>query len=272
MKNTHTAAPAKASGSTLLSRLRLALIVILVAAVYYWSVQGMQFEGIQGTAGTVSRSILQGFLHPDWSFVYLAEGEDLLRGLLDTLVISILGTVVAAVVCIPFAFWASSNMSRRLAVSGSGKIVLSVIRVFPEIIVAILFIKAVGPGSFAGVLALGIHSVGMLGKLYSETIESIDRGPEEALIASGANRLQVLRYAVLPQVIPQFLSYSLYRFEINIRSATTLGLVGAGGIGTPLIFALQVRNWNRVGIILLGIIVLIILTDWISGWVRRRII
>lgn len=271
MKSNTTPAPGKASGSAFRARIRFALISLIVIAVYYWSIQGIRFEGIQGTAGTVSKSILQGFLHPDWSFVYIPEGEDLLRGLLDTLVISILGTVVAAVVCIPFAFWASTNMSRRLAVSGSGKIALSVIRVFPEIIVAILFIKAVGPGSFAGVLALGIHSVGMLGKLYSETIENIDRGPQEALIASGANRLQVLRYAVLPQVIPQFLSYSLYRFEINIRSATTLGLVGAGGIGTPLIFALQVRNWNRVGIILLGIIALVVLTDLVSGWLRKRI-
>ncbi|GAB6991642.1 phosphonate ABC transporter, permease protein PhnE [Paenibacillus pini] len=268
--------PSKTSSSSskhiALTRIRFGIIAIVVALIYYWSIQGMHFEGLQSTAGTVSRSILQGFLHPDWSFVYLAEGEDLLRGLLDTLIISILGTVVAAITCIPFAFWASSNMSRHLATSGSGKIILSIIRVFPEIIVAILFIKAVGPGSFAGVLALGIHSIGMLGKLYSETIESIDHGPEEALIASGANRLQVLRYAVLPQVIPQFLSYSLYRFEINIRSATTLGLVGAGGIGTPLIFALQVRNWNRVGIILLGIIFLVVMTDLISGWVRKRII
>lgn len=271
MKSNTTPVTGKASGSAFRARIRFALISLIVIAVYYWSIQGIRFEGIQGTAGTVSKSILQGFLHPDWSFVYIPEGEDLLRGLLDTLVISILGTVVAAVVCIPFAFWASTNMSRRLAVSGSGKIALSVIRVFPEIIVAILFIKAVGPGSFAGVLALGIHSVGMLGKLYSETIENIDRGPQEALIASGANRLQVLRYAVLPQVIPQFLSYSLYRFEINIRSATTLGLVGAGGIGTPLIFALQVRNWNRVGIILLGIIALVVLTDLVSGWLRKRI-
>jgi phosphonate transport system permease protein len=92
------------------------------------------------------------------------------------------------------------------------------------------------------------------------------------LIACGANRWQVIFFAVLPQVIPQFLSYSLYRFEINIRSATTLGLVGAGGIGTPLLFALQMRNWNRVGVILLGIVVLIILTDLISGWLRKRIV
>ncbi|WP_025719451.1 phosphonate ABC transporter, permease protein PhnE [Paenibacillus sp. 1-18] len=254
------------------SRLRLWAIAILLIIIYIWAFRGMQFEGLQGTAKSVSVAILDGFLHPDWSFVYIPEGEDLLRGLLDTLVISILGTFVSAFVCLPFAFWASSNMTRLRPLSGSGKFVLSVIRVFPEMIVAILFIKAVGPGSFAGVLALGIHSIGMLAKLFSETIENVDHGPQEALVACGANRLQVIFFAVLPQVIPQFLSYSLYRFEINIRSATTLGLVGAGGIGTPLLFALQMRNWNRVGVILLGIVVLIILTDLISGWLRKRIV
>ncbi len=163
-------------------------------------------------------------------------------------------------------------MSRLRVLPGMGKFTLSVIRVFPEMIVAILFIKAVGPGSFAGVLALGVHSIGMLAKLFSETIEGIDSGPEEALIACGANRLQIIRFAVIPQVIPQFLSYTLYRFEINIRSATTLGLVGAGGIGTPLIFALQVRNWNRVGVILLGIVLLVVVTDFISSRFRAKII
>lgn len=118
-----------------------------------------------------------------------------------------------------------------------------------------------GPGSFAGVLALGLHSVGMLGKLFSE-----------ALIAAGATRLQIVRLAVVPQVLPGFLSYILYRFEINLRSATILGVIGAGGIGTPLIFALSSRNWDRVGIILLGIIVMITLTDLISGAIRKKLV
>lgn len=253
-------------------RIRPWLWVILLIAVYLWAFNGLNFEGVQSTAKSVSLSIIDGFAHPDWDYVYDPEGEDLLRGLLDTLIISILGTFISAFLCIPFAFWAAANVSRLRAISGTGKVVLSVIRVFPEMIVAILFIKAVGPGSFAGVLALGVHSIGMLAKLYSESIETIDPGPSEALTAAGASKLQVLWFAVLPQVIPQFLSYSLYRFEINMRSATTLGLVGAGGIGTPLLFALQMRNWNRVGVILLGIIILVVLTDLISGWIRKRIV
>ncbi|WP_411345984.1 phosphonate ABC transporter, permease protein PhnE [Paenibacillus sp. WLX1005] len=260
------------SARPLWHRLRPWVWVAILVAVYIWAFNGLNFEGFQSTAKTVSLSIVDGFMHPDWNYVYDPAGEDLLRGLLDTLIISILGTFISAFLCIPFAFWAAANMSKLRAISGGGKVVLSVIRVFPEMIVAILFIKAVGPGSFAGVLALGVHSVGMLAKLYAESIESIDTGPSEALTAAGASKLQILWFAVLPQVIPQFFSYALYRFEINMRSATTLGLVGAGGIGTPLLFALQMRNWNRVGVILLGIIVLVILTDWISGWIRKRIV
>ncbi|CAH1212370.1 Phosphate-import permease protein PhnE [Paenibacillus plantiphilus] len=120
-------------------------------------------------------------------------------------------------------------------------------------------------------LALGLHSVGMLGKLFAEEVENIDRGPIEALVAVGASYWQVMWFAVIPQVLPGFLSYTLYRFEINVRSATILGIIGAGGIGAPLIFAQSSRDWDRVGIILLRIIVMITLIDLVSGAIRRRI-
>ncbi|MFD1954545.1 phosphonate ABC transporter, permease protein PhnE [Paenibacillus thailandensis] len=248
------------------------LIYIALIAVYVWALAGVPFSGFKETAGQVMKSIVAGIFSPDWDYVYLPDGEDLLRGLLDTLAISVLGTFISAVLCIPFAFWASRNMSRFRAASGAGKAVLSFIRTFPEIIMALLFIKAVGPGSFAGVMALGLHSIGMLGKLFSDEVENIDRGPIEALTASGANRLQVLWYAVIPQVLPGFLSYTLYRFEINVRSATILGVIGAGGIGTPLIFALSTRSWDRVGIILLGIVVMITIIDLISGAIRKKLV
>lgn len=248
------------------------LIYAVLAVIYIWAFAGIPFNGIKETAGQVTKAILSGLFSPDWDYVYLPDGEDLLRGLLDTLAISILGTFISTLLCIPFAFWAAGNMSKFRAVSGSGKILLSLIRTFPEIVMALLFIKAVGPGSFAGVLALGLHSVGMLGKLFADEVEQIDPGPSEALIAAGATRLQILRFAVLPQVLPGFLSYTLYRFEINLRSATILGVIGAGGIGTPLIFALSSRNWDRVGIILLGIIVMITVIDLISGAIRKRLV
>ena len=248
------------------------IILIALAVLYVWVFSGVPVEGIKDTAGQITKAIMTGIVNPDWAYVSSPDGEDLLHGLIDTLAIAILGTFVSAFLSIPFAFWAAANMSTGKVTSSAGKFVLSFIRTFPELVMALLFIKAVGPGSFAGVLALGLHSIGMLGKLYSEGIENIEKGPTEALVATGANRFQVLWYAVLPQVLPDFLSYTLYRFEINVRSATILGVIGAGGIGTPLIFALSSRNWPRVGIILLGIIMMVIIIDFISSSIRKRVV
>lgn len=254
------------------SRIRFWLIALVVVAIYVWSITGIDLPKIKSTAGEFTIAIFNGLFSPEWGYVYLPEGEDLLRGLLDTLAIAVLGTVISAVLCIPFAFWSATNMSRSRWVSGSGKWVLIFIRTFPELVLAVMFIKAVGPGPYAGVLALGLHSIGMLGKLYSESIENMDKGPTEALTACGANRLQTLWFAVIPQVLPDFLSFTLYRFEISVRSAAILGIVGAGGIGTPLIFALEARGWSRVGIIILGIIVTVTIIDYISGYLRRKLV
>ncbi|MEK8132392.1 phosphonate ABC transporter, permease protein PhnE [Paenibacillus filicis] len=253
-------------------RIRYWLVAIIVLAIYVWSFTGIEYTGLTESAGKDFATILRGLFSPDWEFVYRPDGEDLLRGLLDTLGISIIGTFISAILCVPFAFWAANNMSKFRWVTGSGKFMLSLIRTFPEIVMAIIFIKAVGPGAYAGVLALGLHSIGMLGKLYSEAVENLDLGPSEALTACGANRLQVLWFAVMPQVLPHFFSFALYRFEINIRSASILGLIGAGGIGAPLIFALEARAWNRVGVILLGIIVMVTIIDIISSTIRKRLV
>ena len=153
-----------------------------------------------------------------------------------------------------------------------GKIVLAIIRSFPEIVLALMFIKAVGPGSAAGVLALGFHSVGMLAKLFSEAIENLDDGPNEAVVAAGGSKFHVVMFSTLPNLMPALISNTLYRFDVSIRSASILGLVGAGGIGYPLIIALQYRQWDRVGIILLGIIIMVVIIDWISGWIRKKLV
>ncbi|MED0702651.1 phosphonate ABC transporter, permease protein PhnE [Aeribacillus composti] len=247
-------------------------IYVLLAAIYIWALSGIPIEGFKETAGQITKAILSGILSPDWGYVYLPEGEDLLRGLLDTLAIAILGTFISAFLCIPFAFWAANNMTKGKIAAGTGKFILSFIRTFPELVMALLFIKVVGPGSFAGVLALGLHSIGMLGKLFSEEVENIDFGPIEALKATGASGLQTLWFAVVPQIIPGFISYTLYRFEINLRSASILGIIGAGGIGTPLVFAMQSRDWSRVGIILLGIIAMVTIVDIISGYLRKKVV
>ncbi|WP_204120111.1 phosphonate ABC transporter, permease protein PhnE [Levilactobacillus wangkuiensis] len=254
-------------------RWRWLLWVVVIGALYDWTISGLKFTGLQESAGVVSRSIMAGLVHPQWSYVYDGSGEDLVSLILQTLAIAFLGTIVSAVISVPFAFWAARRDHERFFLrSGSGKVVLTLIRTFPEIVLAIMFIKAVGPGSYAGVLAVSIHSIGMLGKLFSEAIENMNRGPEEAIVSAGGRPGQVFGLATLPTIMPEFFSYTLYRFEIAVRSASILGMVGAGGIGTPMIFAIQTRNWPKVGIILLGIVIMVLLIDSLSEQLRKRLI
>ena len=248
------------------------IIAIVVLAIIAWGFVGMPALELKSKSIEILKSIFHGFFHPDWGYVYIPAGEDLLRGLLETFAIAVIGTFIAAIICIPFAFLGAQNLIKIRPVTGITKFILSVIRVFPEIVMALIFIKAVGPGSFSGVLALGIHSVGMLGKLFVEDIERLDFTSVEALKASGANKTKTLIFAVIPQILPSFLSLVLYRFELNLRSASILGLIGAGGIGTPLIFALQTRSWDRVGIILIGLVIMVAIVDLISGAIRKRIV
>lgn len=248
------------------------IIAIVVLAIIAWGFVGMPALELKSKSIEILKSIFHGLFHPDWGYVYIPAGEDLLRGLLETFAIAVIGTFIAAIICIPFAFLGARNLIKVRPVTGITKFILSVIRVFPEIVMALIFIKAVGPGSFSGVLALGIHSVGMLGKLFVEDIERLDFTSVEALKASGANKTKTLIFAVIPQILPSFLSLVLYRFELNLRSASILGLIGAGGIGTPLIFALQTRSWDRVGIILIGLVIMVAIVDLISGAIRKRIV
>lgn len=254
------------------NKYKMIAIVIIIAAIYIWAIAGTPFAGIKDSAGTVTKSILSGIIHPDWGYVYTGDGEDLISMLIQTLAIAFLGTFISAFFSLPLAFWAARNRKSNRVISTSGKILLTAIRTFPEIVLAIIFIKMVGPGSYAGVLAVSIHSVGMLAKLYSEAIENMDHGPSESVLSSGGNKVNILFFATLPQLIPEFISYTLYRFELAVRSASILGIVGAGGIGTPMIFAIDGRSWDRVGIILIGIIVMVTCIDLISGALRKKLV
>ena len=249
-------------------------IFVVIALLVLWSFTGIPFDGIKENAVKVSKAIFEGLIHPDWGYVWRGDGEDLITTLLLTVAIAFLGTFISAIISLPFAFWAARNKISKInwIVSGSGKFFLSFVRTFPEIVLALMFTKAVGPGAFAGVLAVGTHSVGMLAKLFGEAIENLESGPNESVVATGGSKFNVIMFATMPQLLPELVSNTLYRFELAIRSASILGIVGAGGIGTPLIFALQTRSWSRVGIILLGIIVMVTLVDFISGTIRKRLI
>jgi phosphonate transport system permease protein len=189
--------------------------------------------------------------------------------MVETVAIAYAGVLVGSILAIPLGFLAAKNLVGPLALLGKG--ILNGIRAFPELLFAIIFVATVGMGPYAGVLAITINCMGMLGKLYSEVVESIDMTVLEALRASGANKIQVLWYGVLPQVIPEFSSYAIYRFEIDVRSASILGLVGAGGIGAPLLIASNSRSWEEVGMIIFIIVIVVTLVDYLSMYIRKRI-
>lgn len=190
--------------------------------------------------------------------------------MMQTVAIAYAGTLMGAILAIPVGFLAASNIAGNASFIGKG--ILNAVRAFPEILFAIIFVASVGMGPYAGVLAIGINSIGMLGKLYAEVIESIDMEIIHTLQATGASKIQVLVYGVIPQVIPEFSSYALYRYEIDVRSSTVLGIVGAGGIGAPIILATNMRDWEAVGMMLIIIVFTVTIIDLVSTNIRKRIV
>jgi phosphonate transport system permease protein len=204
---------------------------------------------------------------PDWSYLPTA-----IDGMVESLQIAWVGTVIGAILSLPLGFFGAKNVSSGL-VSNVMRQILNAIRAFPEIVLAIaIMIPIAGLGPVAGALAIGLHSVGTLGKLTAEVVEGIDDGPVEAARASGARSLQIQRWGVLPQVLPEIIAFWLYRFEINIRAAAILGVVGAGGIGFSLQQTITFHRYPLAGTAIIVVVVATIAVDTVSGWVRRRII
>jgi phosphonate transport system permease protein len=190
---------------------------------------------------------------------------------LETLAIGFLGTLIGAILAIPFGFLAAKNVVGPI-VSKFGEAILVVIRVFPELILALILVKGFGMNALTGVLTIGLHSIGMLGKLFSETIDNMDRSPLEALDAVGANVWQKIRYGIIPQVVPDLSSVTLYRLDINVRSATILGIIGAGGLGATMTLAAENWNWSILGTIMLSIIIMVLMVDGISSYLRNKLV
>lgn len=193
-----------------------------------------------------------------------------LKPLVDTLAMSIAGTAVAVLFSFPLAFLAARNTSPHPVVFQLARVLLNALRSVPELIMGIIFVAAVGFGALPGVLALGLHSVGMVGKFFAEAIEHVDDAPVEAARAAGATPLQVLYHAVLPQVLPQFADVSVYRWEYNFRASTVMGMVGAGGIGFELMGSLRIMQYQEVSAILLVILAMVTVVDGFSGYLRQK--
>ena len=223
---------------------------------------------------------------PDFSKPVLGEA---LKGALETFAISFMGTFLAVAIALSVVFFASRNLVYsgvlyemepkdrgirflRMIPYLSAKALLNLLRTVPEMVWALIFVFLVGLGPFAGVLALGVHTGGVLGKLFGEVLEDVDPQPIESLQSTGANRLQILFYGVLPQVLPQFISYTLYRWEVNIRVAAVLGLVGAGGLGQRIHIATSLFLEHQLLTYILVIYILVTVADYLSAYLRRRVI
>ena len=194
-----------------------------------------------------------------------------LAGALTTVEIALLGTAAAAVLALPLGFLSARNVAAP-PVFYPARAALNGLRSIDTLVYALVFVAAVGLGPFPGVLAVIAYTTTSLAKLYSEAIEGIDRGPVDAITATGATRLQVLRYGVLPQVLPLFLSYVLYRLETNIRAATVLGFVGAGGIGFYLQTYLRLIDYPAASTVLLVTIAMVMVVDFLSSRLRERLV
>ena len=210
--------------------------------------------------------------------------RELLPGAAETLAISVLGTAIAAVCGIALAYLAARPLHRAAdeadgvlprAVSGASALLarsaMNLSRTLPELLWALALVLAVGLGPFAGALALGVHTAGVLGRLYFEALEEVPPAPLEALRGAGASRLGTALHGVLPQVFPQLVAYTLYRWEVNIRASAVLGVVGAGGLGRDLKLALSWFDYPRAATLVLAILVLVTSVDVASGWIRRRV-
>jgi len=243
-------------------------IAILGPAI--WSALGLNIsmERILGAPADMW-NIVRLMFPPDLTVGYV--GKRVLPKVLESLYIAWIGTMIGAFFSFLLAFPAAKNISSRW-LAFTVRLLFNAIRAFPELLLAFIFLPIFGLGAWTGTLAIGIHSIGTLGKLSSEAIEGIDSGPLEAIRSAGGGWSSVMRFGVLPQVLPTIVAYWLYRFEINLRVSAFLGVIGAGGVGAEMLNQINFRSFQKVGAVLITVIVVVLIIDTISAALRRRII
>lgn len=254
---------------------RIALLVYgVVVGVVLWSVYGV-FVGADGVP--VDRLVAgAGFawqLFTEQLFPPRADAgqlELLIEGLLESIAMAMIATVLGVLLSVPVAFMAAENLAPK-PVYYANRGLISVSRALHELIVAIIAVKAVGLGPLAGIITLAFKTIGFFGKLLAEDLEDIDPGQVDAIRATGANRVQVLLYGVVPQIVPRFVGLSVYRWDINIRQSTIIGIVGAGGIGTLILTAFQRYQYQYAAAILLAIVAVVLVAEGVSAYVRRSV-
>lgn len=262
------------------------LILLVVVAILAWSSSSVEFNGFANKGIEVAKGIWNGLTHPNWDLFLGKIGPDTTvtklgfltistEGvpylLFQTIAIAVLGTLIGGILAIPFSFLACDRIVPK-GVALVFRAVILLIRTIPSLVWALIWIRVTGPNAFCGVVTQSVCSIGMISKMYITAIEDVDTRILESLDASGCSGFQKVRYGILPQIIPNFISTVIYRFDINMKDATTLGIVGAGGIGAPLIQCISSSRWSMVGSYLFGLIILMLIIEFFSTRMRNKLV
>ena len=246
------------------------LVLLIVAIIVSWSANGIDFNGVSEKGSQVAKGIFIGLVTPDTRILFSLDNTAVPFLILETMAIGFLGTIIGAILAIPFSFLASENVVPKPVAFVVRGIVL-LIRTVPSLVWALVWIRVTGPGAMCGVLTQGICSIGMMCKMFVNAIEDIDTRILESLDAAGCTTFQKIRHGILPQLTANFISTIIYRFDLNIKDATTLGIVGAGGIGAPLLQCIKTSRWSMVGSYMIGLIIMMLIIEYFSTKIRSKL-
>ena len=248
-------------------RSRAPLIVVLLALAISLSLRMTGFDiAVVIHKFNKMLDLLAKIFQPNWEFF-----PKVISPLIDTIKMSVLGTVIGCVLALPVAILSSSNINRSLPLVSFFRFILALIRTLPTLIIALVCALIFSLGTFSGTVAIAIFTFGIVAKMLFESIETIDMGPFEAMEALGANKFQAFWSACVPQILPVYLSHSLYCFEMNIRASAILGYVGAGGLGITINERIGWRDYNSLGMVLLSLFVVVIAIDFFSEYLRKKL-
>ncbi len=245
-------------------------IVLVLVVLITWSGSDVKFTGLTVTGTEVAKGVLHGIYGPDLKLMFGTGETDVPYLLLQTMAIAVLGTLFGAILAIPFAFLSATNIMPK-PVAYLFRVLILLIRTIPSLVWALMWIRVTGPGAACGVITQSVCSIGMIAKMYITAIEDLDTRILESLDAMGCTPFQKIRYGVIPQLTASFISTAIYRFDINLKDATVLGIVGAGGIGASLVQCLNSRRWAMVGSFVWGLMILVLIIELISTRIRRKL-
>ena len=246
---------------------KMPLIIICLVIVLAFSIRMTGFDlGIIVKRFAQLGVILGKIFHPDFSFLPKVIGP-----LIDTIKMSLLGTIIGCTLALPIAILSSSNINKNKILLSLCKFLLAIVRTLPTIIIATIAALIFSLGTFAGTVAITIFTFGVVGKMLFESIETIDMGPFEAMESFGANKFEAFWSACIPQIFPTYLSHCLYCFEMNIRAASILGYVGAGGLGLLINERIGWRDYNSLGTVLLVLFIAVVIVDSLSTYFRKKL-